>query len=66
MSGSEVVELVVPQCDDAYKVQLPQDGTKDGEAAENGRWDERVSANSYVEGSFEYLAWFLSKLHMTA
>jgi len=56
VSGSEVVELVVPQSDDAYEVQLSQDGTEDGEASEDGRGDERISANSYVEGSLSRLA----------
>jgi hypothetical protein len=56
-----MVELVVPQGDDAYEVQLSQDGTKDGEAAEDGRWDKRIAANSYVQGTFARLAWFLSK-----
>jgi hypothetical protein len=56
-----MVELVVPQGDDAYEVQLSQNGTEDGEAAEDGRGDERVSVNSYVEGSFVCLAWLLSK-----
>jgi hypothetical protein len=60
-----MVELVVPQSDDAYEVQLSQDGTEDGEAAEDGRWNKRVSANSYVEGSFVCLAWSFSKLRIT-
>jgi hypothetical protein len=61
-----VVELIVPQGDDAYEVQLPQNGTEDGEAAEDGRWDKRISANSYVEGSFVRLVWYLSRLHIAA
>lgn len=33
------------------QVQLAEDGAKDGEATQEGSWDQRVAAHADVEGA---------------